>query len=330
VGPGIPYCNYTLPSGQGISGLLQYPITVQVNDTSAGGSSYFANGMWAHISSFTIIRATPNDTSDTADGQSRYWYDLTNVNATECGFDVCVKKYNGSMNKAIFSERVLDTFTNTTYQLESGNVPSLIIQPPSSWTNRSDANDANTFSVDPNTMMGLSNMFAAGQERSFWKGAAYHAIGLHVTADSDIVSYLDNLDSTGTTAMMESIAASMTRRMREAPGSESVGLGSTEKGILYQDIPFVNVRWGWIAFPTALVFLALLFLIITIWENMRSDMMLWKSNSLANFYHPLTKEGRDTLQTGQSAAEAEEIAESMKVQWRKTNAGYRLVQPHEA
>jgi hypothetical protein len=79
-----------------------------------------------------------------------------------------------------------------------------------------------------------------------------------------------------------------------------------------------------------LLLLALVFLVATIFENSRDGAMLWKSNSLANFYHPLTKDGRNTLQHGKTAAEAEEIAENMKVQWRRTEAGYRLVQSHEA
>ena len=57
--------------------------------------------------------------------------------------------------------------------------------------------------------------------------------------------------------------------------------------------------------------------------------MLWKANTLANFYHPLTKDGRDTLQAGQNAVEAEDIAEKMRVQWTKTDVGVRLVQRPE-
>ncbi|KIW00387.1 uncharacterized protein PV09_08096 [Verruconis gallopava] len=332
VGAPIPYCNFTLPGGQGISGNLQYPITLQVNDSAAGGDSYFSNGMSAHFTSFTIIRATPTNMQDSVNDTTRQWYNFTNVNATECGFDVCVKKYASSMNNTIFTETILDTFTNTTDLSISdaqGTVKSVIIQPQSTWTNHSDAKDANIFEIDPLTMIGLRFMFAPSSSNSFWDGAAYDDGAGHVSADSDIVSYLSNLDNNGTSGMIDSIAAAMTKRMREAPGNEAVGLGSEATGILSQDVPYVNVRWGWISFPASLVFLAFLFLVMTIFENTRKGAMLWKSNSLANFYHPLTKDGRDTLQTGQNAAEAEEIAEKMQVQWRKTEAGYRLVQRHE-
>jgi hypothetical protein len=92
---------------------------------------------------------------------------------------------------------------------------------------------------------------------------------------------------------------------------------------------YVNVRWNWIAFPAALILLALVFLVMTIFQNRRNGAMLWKSNSLANFYHPLTKDGRNALQSGKTAEEAEQIAESMKVQWKQTDSGYRLVQQRE-
>jgi hypothetical protein len=131
-------------------------------------------------------------------------------------------------------------------------------------------------------------------------------------------------------AVVESVAASLTKRMREAPGGASHFLGSTANGTMYQDIPFVHVRWPWIVFPATLVVLTLLFLLFTMARNAKDGTMLWKANSLANFYHPLTKDGRDELQSGHNAVEAEEIAERMKVKWARTEVGVRLVQKSEA
>jgi hypothetical protein len=85
------------------------------------------------------------------------------------------------------------------------------------------------------------------------------------------------------------------------------------------------VRWAWIAFPATLVFLALIFLIAAMIENARNGAMLWKSNALAAFYHPLTKEGRAKLQTASTASQAEEIAKGMSVKWQRTDVGYRLI-----
>jgi hypothetical protein len=87
----------------------------------------------------------------------------------------------------------------------------------------------------------------------------------------------------------------------------------------------VSVRWLWIAFPATLVLLALVFLVAAMVKNARNGAMLWKSNALAAFHHPLTKEGRAKLQSASTATQAEEIAKGMSVKWQRTDAGYRLV-----
>ena len=71
--------------------------------------------------------------------------------------------------------------------------------------------------------------------------------------------------------------------------------------------------------------LALVFLVAAMIENARNGAMMWKSNALAAFHHPLTKEGRAKLQTASTAAQAEDIAKDMTVKWQKTDVGYRLV-----
>lgn len=53
--------------------------------------------------------------------------------------------------------------------------------------------------------------------------------------------------------------------------------------------------------------------------------MLWKTNALAPFHHPLTKEGRVRLQTASSPAQVEEVAKELSVKWERTEAGYRMV-----
>ena len=145
-----------------------------------------------------------------------------------------------------------------------------------------------------------------------------------------IARFISPLSNTGLSELVDSVAASMTKRMREATSNHSVGLGPKANGTELQHIPYVSVRWGWIAFPAVLVFLSLIFLVSTIFQNSKEDTMLWKANTLANFYHPLTKDGRDELQMGHNALEAEQIAEKMKVKWSRTAAGVRLIQKHEA
>jgi hypothetical protein len=60
-------------------------------------------------------------------------------------------------------------------------------------------------------------------------------------------------------------------------------------------------------------------------ENARNGAMLWETNALAPFHHPLTKKVRKRLQTATSPAQAEEIAKDLHVKWQRTEAGYRMV-----
>lgn len=340
----IPYCNYTLPARDdsqgeptippGIHGLEQRPVLVQINSTFASSDSHFGKPLYAHINAFTVIRATPVEKLATFEDQTRIYIDYDTVNATECGFDVCVKKYTASMDRTVFTERVLDTFTNTTKLSEYDEdleMRPLEIHAPSSFTERPDTNEANIFSVWDRSLLALRYMFDPSDTDilPFWSGAAL-LNNRKIITETDVANYLSFLlQDHSLDDVVESVAASHTQRMREAPGGQFQFLGSTANGTMYQDIPFVHVRWPWMAFPAALVILTLLFLLFTMARNAKDGTMLWKANSLANFYHPLTKDGRDELQSGQSAVEAEEIAERMKVKWARTEVGVRLVQRTE-
>ncbi|KAE9980911.1 hypothetical protein BLS_008101 [Venturia inaequalis] len=340
VGAPVPYCNYTMPGtanapGQQIAGNSQYdyPILLQVNNTVASNQTYFGNGLHAHIATVGIMRAEWNYTLDTiGDGDNatvRSFWEPINVNATECGLDICVKKYRGSMVLNNFKEELLDTFINATdfnFTDAESSVASLYIQPPSSWTNHTEESE-NTFVIDPFTITALQFLFwSAGDSPAFFQGAFADSGTGQTTSENDIVSYIRYLNDTGVDNMMTSLAASMTKRMREAPESDSTfGLGISEKGQAMKDLPHVNVRWAWISFPIILLALALIFLIASMIENARNGAILWKTNALAPFHHPLTKEGRERLQNASSPAQVEQIAKELSVKWQKTEAGYRMV-----
>lgn len=273
-----------------------------------------------------------HNVDDTVGETTRSWMNFTNINATECGLDLCVKKYRSVMNSTVLSEQLLDTFidTESLKVFTEYGLQGVTIEAPSSFTGEMNIDGANTYSTTNESMNAIHFMFNAEGGEYFWHGEGQNAgDGVNDFFTTDIARLLRKFDLDGLSILMESIAASMTKRMREAPGSEKSSLGDSAVGTLYQHVPFVNVRWAWITYPALLVFLALMFLVVTIIENAREGAMLWKSNSLANFYHPLTKDGRDELQNGHNAEEAVEIAEKMKVKWARTEAGVRLVQRHE-
>jgi hypothetical protein len=308
------------------------PALLVINDTAASFDTYFGKPTYSNILAFTTIRSNWTHHSDGDAETYREWFNMTSANATECGLDICVKRYRGSMNKALFSEHIEDTYTDLeAVGLDAdGQTTDLVLNVPSSFTNASSTKDYNTFTIDKLTMYALQTLWMGSGDRPFWSGAFFDNGDDTVGGNNDQVNYIRYLNDSQVTYMMESVASSMTLRMREAPGHSTTGLGSLAKGTVYQDIPHVNVRWGWIALPASLVLLTSVFLVVTMMENARSGVLLWKSNGLANFYHPLTKEGRDELQKGENASSAEEIAEELRVKWRRTDAGVRLVQSHEA
>lgn len=306
--------------------------------------------MTSHLTSFTLTRATLNYRDDRVNNDefTRSWVNFTNINAMECGLDLCVKKYSSKMEKTILTEELLDTFIDEqdrgSVAGSDGTPKGLSIQPPTSFTGKPDGDAGAVFTVENATMNAIRNMFEPLGGDTFWKGTVWTIGPDDVLYDSDMAKEFSKLDLQGMSTLMDSIAASMTKRMREAPvaGSKAVGLGSGASGILNQHVPFVNVRWAWITFPATLVsrahketpprarsnkhqvLLALVFLLVTMVQNAKEGAMLWKSNSLANFYHPLTKDGRNELQNGDNADEAVEFAEKMKVKWARTEAGVTL------
>lgn len=334
VGDPISYCNYTLPSGQSIvgssdSGMSISPVLVDVGYSPASNETYFGNGLTAHLGTLSVMRASWQQVSD---DQDRYRYELLDANATECGLDMCVVKYHSDEQKSLFTERVVDTFVNATdyspfSEGDSGYIMPAIIQPPESWTNMSNANESNVYYVDPFTIQALRFEFSQS-DNPVWGGTYNDSLTGQVQASNDFVSYLRYLDDAGMEVMMQSLATCMTQRVRQAPGDGTnlQGPGPRALGVATQDMPHVNVRWGWLALPAALLLLSAVFLAATVLETRREGAtMLWKTNSLAHFYHPLPEVGTDKLRDADSAKHAEKIARDMRVKWEESEHGGRFV-----
>ncbi|KIW64299.1 hypothetical protein PV04_09244 [Phialophora macrospora] len=337
VGDPIPYCNYTMPSGQFIpainftSGYAEtIPILVDVSATPASGKTYFGKALTAHVSTLSVMRA---EWQTVADDQDRYYDKIVAANATECGIDVCVIKYHATLQNSNFTEILIDSFVNETDRLvfsegDAGYVMPVYIHPPQSWTNQSNANDSNIYALDSLTIQALRFQFGDNANQLLWSGRFVDRLTGQAIVDNDFVAYVRYLDEAGMERMMSSLTSSMTRRIRTSPGpfTNSYGPGPNAIGITTQDMPYVNVRWGWIALPAAILVLSAILLVCTMIETKREGAtMLWKSNALAHFYHPLTKEGRNRLRDAKSAKDAEKIAQEMTVKWQQTEEGGRFV-----
>ncbi|KAK5125934.1 hypothetical protein LTR85_011289 [Meristemomyces frigidus] len=78
-------------------------------------------------------------------------------------------------------------------------------------------------------------------------------------------------------AMMDRVAASLTKRMRQA--SDQTVFGQTGSSETY-----IKIHWGWAALPAMVVAGGILFLAVAIFETHRRGVEIWKSSSLPMLY----------------------------------------------
>jgi hypothetical protein len=215
------YCNYTLPLGPYIANQTligngfpaQTPVMIMVNSTLQQyeqpiRKGYFNNGLFAHVSSFSILNATWGYVQP--DGDQPGYYNLSDAQATECGLDVCVKKYRASVTNSTFKEELLGTFINTTdfgYNHQSND--DLWIHPPQSWTNMTEDKGSNLFFLDAYTRLGLIDGFTMALSGGsiatvpFWQGAITNTFTGEIDESSDLMSYMRSLDTAGVSKMMD-------------------------------------------------------------------------------------------------------------------------------
>ena len=101
------------------------------------------------------------------------------------------------------------------------------------------------------------------------------------------------------------IAESMTESIRTSPNS------TAQIGKAYIEKTFIQIRWGWLAFPIVLMVLTLFLLITVIVQPHRQDVTVWKSSSLAVLFHK--SDGWDTTNNRASnILELDRMAKRMK------------------
>lgn len=345
IGSPIEYCNYTLPSGQqiigwnGSSGIGPPDIQPVVLDSAgmhATNHTYFGEGgPYAHLTYFSLIRANWTYVDD---DEQRFYYALQSANASECGLDFCVLKYQGQEEQAQFTEQIVDTFVHNNIGNGSSFAYDLILTPPRDFTNRSDDDSNNVYVVHAHAYLALQQFLflqtSTQEGATIWDGTFVEVPGNNgVTPSSDIMSLFRYLDAAGMNTTMQSLAAALTQRMRTAPGDDTnlSGPGPLAFGTVYQERPHVNVRWAWITLPAIVLFLSAVFLIGTmVTSKKKNGTMLWKGSGLAHYRHTLTEESRSKLANAKSAKEFEKIADGIRVRYEETEDGARFVPVHRS
>lgn len=122
--------------------------------------------------------------------------------------------------------------------------------------------------------------------------------------------------------LIRNLSQTMTTRMRQSAVSDPA---AQILGDAYALQVFVQVRWGWLTLPLVLLLLTFYFLLASIRESKKANVMPWKSSSIALLFHGLAEDRREVGRWVERRAELHEIAEGMEVQLVKTERGWRLM-----
>ena len=186
------------------------------------------------------------------------------------------------------------------------------VKPPKSFTNTSSLHQ---YYLNGYAVQGMRLTLSG-----LWPGTVNGNIGNGNTQNnisSDLTGYLQSLSFKQVNKTFDNLAQSMTNHIRTVADDLAVGVASHQ-------VTIVSVAWRWLALPATLMGLTLIFLLAAIHSSAQSGAMLWKSSSLATFYHPLTSEGRDRVGAATGPKHLEMIAEELEVKWERTVKGWRL------
>lgn len=231
-----------------------------------------------------------------------YWD--TPAIAKECALYWCVKTYNSTVVNSIFTESEVETWTNLTAPKTSyGQEWNIRLQPESCYENGTKTTECD-FRVPSLGQRALQNYLINGsnitQTPGFLQGSvtvppetnganwtifglAANSIIRPCAAEGECETYQHSfyILETGFTWM----ARYMSHTIRASnPG---YSYGTTSRFDTYY-----HVRWGWLAYPIAIVFAALIFLLVTIIKSRGTRP--WKSSVTALLFHGLVDE--DTKQ----------------------------------
>lgn len=126
------------------------------------------------------------------------------------------------------------------------------------------------------------------------------------------------LDRVGFEETMSNIAASLTRYGLKETNNSVNGTVHVTKG-------FVSVRWPWFIFPGILVFVGIIFLLMTISASKRSYAPLWKSSALAPYYHGIGDVDENEHHEYLTSSAMDKDAETKYVQLKQSENNGRLM-----
>ncbi|KAL8781441.1 MAG: hypothetical protein Q9213_005992 [Squamulea squamosa] len=227
---------------------------------------------------------------------------LPSPKGTRCTFALCTKTYtqidvtNGVLNMSATEENILTLGTLSNESCDPSKCTTQLYQNLLSQSPVGDDDDAQSnYSINyadrEYIATFITNMFDTG----------WGDLGLSdITQYGRPLAYSRDLNQT-----IKSIAASMTEVIRTGPNS------TTKVGVSYVEKTFIEIRWGYLAYPIALVLLTMVMLIAVIRETRRHDAIAWKNSALALLFYEL-KGWEVPAQNVTNVQELDRMAASMK------------------
>ena len=198
--------------------------------------------------------------------------DGSNVMATQCDIWACIQRLNVSVTNGVPKQTVMDIWNKST---NTGVLvgPYYFTDVPADFNTTAGA----VYSFDDQVAIGIGSAMPQNAVVS----AVYDMPG-----GNPNIAYGDGFGralwkgTQDTQAFMEKLAKSMTNAVRT---SAAAAPQTAYAGKTYVNESFVHVRWAWMAYPAAMLLVALAFFGGSVWQSERTRAMpcrAWKDSAL--------------------------------------------------
>ncbi|KAK1254373.1 hypothetical protein MKX08_008368 [Trichoderma sp. CBMAI-0020] len=259
-------CNMTTPGGVMVGArivLTDEATAYYMNATSLVDVDKVAldlSDSFPEITRFVIYRSTPDHS-----------FQMQNINVTECSLSITAYEYtdakaNGS-DFSFASRREVDFGVKNPWFLMNQNATASFRRLTTNETTSGNIH-VPALEIDSPNIQTLQNFLTSTSIISEFVEGNYKNTNLGVAA-----ALIGDVDLN---ARFDGMATAMTNYIRYGPNSRLA------HGEVIQSEPFVSIRWEYFAVPLAIEALAIVFAILSIFNNRRSrNVPLWKSSTLA-------------------------------------------------
>lgn len=226
------------------------------------------------------------DVISTASNAGWFIYNITEIFAYDCIFLFCAQTFDAVVSQGQFLQTVVQTY-HTNYTDEGYahlTIPEGLIP-----------NGSNlTFGASPRAWTVLHNWM-----RDNMNGTGISEHSSSDTWDNEIIRAVSQNGASRVPQTMANIATAITNNMRVDSGQEIQGTAIAMES-------YIHARWSWLLLPIAMVVLAIVFLLPTVWQSRRWGVPSWRSSALAAMMHGTEKSGTSLLETGSSGCKGKE------------------------